>query len=302
MMSAIDPPAEFETAALEAWLRKVLQKFGMFAVDATAVVERLLESESRGRAGLATISDLVAAFDMGDIDPRARTLTTLDLPSFAALDGSTGVGEVAATKAMLLAIEKARQTGLAMVTVQNSQPCADVATLAELASAAGCLGFCTSNSGKARWPATADVPWLAAHPQAWSFPGEPGVCWTATRTLTADDFPADLAPMHGIWHGITSQALTAGLTGGRVPAQKKKASPYGSGAEHTCLVVDLAVISATEACSRWVADACPRTDGLWQPVPLTPRGEHLRPSPTMWEQLQSAAQTVKIPLPPTSTN
>lgn len=301
-MSASDTPDALETAALDAWLRKVLQKFGMFAVDASAVVDRLIESEGRGRAGLATIADLVTAFDMGDIDPRARTLTTLDLPSFATLDGSTGVGEVAASKAMQLAIDKARLTGLACVTVSNSQPCADLATITELAAAAGCLGFCTSNFGKAQWPAAAEAPWLAAHPQVWSFPGEAGTCWTATRTLTADDFPSDLAAWHGVWHAVISQALTAGLTGGRVPAQKKKASPYGSGAEHTCLAIDLTVLSATPAFGRWVADACPRTDGLWQPVSLAPRGAHLRPSPETWEQLQSAAQSVRIPLPAAPNN
>lgn len=281
----------FAVAELRGWLARVWQRFGMFAVDAECLTDRLLEAEHRGRDGLAVAAELVSAFDLGDIDPRARLLTQLDLPAVTLLDGSTGVGQVGASRAMLAAIEKAHTAGIAVVSIRNSQPCGDVRTIAELASHAGCIGFITTNSGKAHWPATAEQPWLAAHPQAWSFPAGSGTAWTTTLELTAESPACDER-----W-GVIALALTAGLHAARLPAAKKKASPYGSGAEHTCVAVSLtALVPQADGWSNWI-DACRSQVATFEMVDLTGTGESLTLSESTLSALREAAAQSRIPLP-----
>src|SRR5258705_13008533 len=83
--------------------------------------------------------------DLGDIDPRARTITLHDTPAAALLDGSTGIGHVAATRAMLLVMEKARAVGTGTVVVRNSRLCGDAGGIARLAAEAGLIGLVTNS-------------------------------------------------------------------------------------------------------------------------------------------------------------
>lgn len=262
--------------ALQAWMLKVLQRKGMFAAEAELVVQRLLEAECRGRhaSGLALFPELVSAIDLGDIDPRARTLTVLDLPASAILDGSTGAGQVGATRAMQLAIQKAHAAGIGMVLIKNSQPCGDVRGYAELAAQAGCLGFCTTNSGKATWPA--DSPLLGTHPQAWALPL--GHAFLISQQ-TSGDQETGCAP-DALLRGFLSLALTAGLAAARAPFQKKKLSPYGSGAEHFCLAINPAVLQAQEFLSQMLHEA-------WRLLP---------PGASGWEYVTPAPWPDRLPL------
>lgn len=263
--------------ALQTWMLKVLQRKGMFAAEAEMVVQRLLEAECRGRhaAGVALFPELVSAIDLGDVDPRARTLTVLDLPASAIMDGSTGAGQVGATRAMQLAIQKAHVVGIGMVLVKNSQPCGDVRSYAELAAQAGCLGFCTTNSGKATWPA--DSPLLGVHPQAWALPVGQTILISqqASGNQQTSDSPDALL------RGLLSLALTAGLAGARAPFQKKKLSPYGSGAEHFCLAIDPMVLQAQESLSQMLQEA-------WTLLP---------PGASGWESVIPAPWPELLPLP-----
>jgi hypothetical protein len=293
-MSLSEPSADsLIPAELRAWLLRVLQKYGMFAVDAELVVSRLVEGERRGwpGAGLALLGELVTAFEMGDIDPRARTLKPLDLPAFAVMDGGTGVGQVTASRAMTLAIEKSRTTGLAAVVVRNTQPLGDPRVYAELAAREGCLGFCTTNAGKAWHAAGADAAWLSSHPQAWGWPGDAGTAWVAGRALSSED-----AGPIAAWQGAISLALTAGLTGSRLPAAKKKASPYGAGAEHFCLAIHLPTVQAS-GWTGWTTETLPRASTVWESVSTSPPTTPLELSDDTRATLQEVATQTRIALP-----
>lgn len=289
------------TETLTGWMHRVLQRFGMFAVDAELVIARLLEAESRGhsRSGLAMLADIVTAFDLGDIDPRARTLTKLDLPAYALLDGSTGVGQVGASRAMLLAIEKARQTGLALVVVQNSQPCGDPVTYAELAAAADCVAFCTTNSGKARWPDEAESKLFASHPQAWGLPAGHAAVWVTQQAIDPHDLGGITGSMQppAIVQGIVSLALTAGLSGARLPAAKKKASPFGAGAEHACLAIHLPTLQAAATWNDWIETTLPHSTAAWTRVTRAPLSDQFTLSAETVERLQEAAAASRVAWP-----
>ncbi|OYW24615.1 MAG: hypothetical protein B7Z55_01665 [Planctomycetales bacterium 12-60-4] len=298
-MTTDEPGVTFATDELAAWVQRVLQRYGMFAVEAELLIARLFEAETRGRSqeGLRKLQEIVTAFEMGDIDPRARTLKGIDLPAFATLDGSTGVGQVGASRAMQLAIDKAQTAGIALVVVRNSQPCGDVRVIAELAARAGCVGFCSTNSGKAIFPGDEQGNWLSTHPQAWALPGTSSAGWVASRELSAAEFPFSERGTAGLWHGVISLALTAGLTSSRLPGVKKKSSPYGAGAEHCCLALNLATMQTEQNWESWTSATLPLAAPGWKPVEWSPLPETITLASTTHIDLQDAAKQSRNPLP-----
>lgn len=286
-------------AALLGWMHRVLQRKGMFAADAELVLSRLLEAEERGRAegGVALLADIVHAMDAGDIDPRARTLTAVDAPAVAILDGSTGVGQVGATKAMQLALQKAATAGLALVVVRNSQPCGDVRLYAELAAQAGCIGFCTTNSGKACVHAGAQPVW-ALQPQAWAIPTEQGALVAVQTTAGAE--PTAVDGLSGVVRGLVSLALTAGVCGTRAPAAKKKASPYGAGAEHCCVAVHLPTLQGAESVAKLAgetAELIGESVAPWERVAWGSPSETIALAPATCAALQELGTEQRLPFP-----
>jgi hypothetical protein len=280
--------------SLSAWMLKVLQRKGMFAADAEHIVQRLLEAEQRGRGeyGVALLAEIVNAIDLGDIDPRARTLTLVDLPAAAILDGSTGAGQVCATKAMELAIDKAQAAGVGLVIVKHSQPCGDVRLYAELAARVGCIGFCTTNSGKAMLPA-GDAAVFGMHPEAWAVPIADGVL--VAREVLNESKP-DLSG-YAVIRGLMSLVLTAGLTGARTPWQKKKDSPYGSGAEHCCLAIHAGALEASQSLASVAAETWERLQtsaASWETVTPVSAHDHIVVSPEGWLAVQSVADSTRI--------
>ena len=75
----------------------------------------------RPQEGCGSLARYLDCMDMGDIDPRAISLRKSETPATALIDANEGMGQVAATKAMETAVEKARAVGIGMVLVANSQ-------------------------------------------------------------------------------------------------------------------------------------------------------------------------------------
>jgi hypothetical protein len=141
---------------------KLLQRKGMFVAEAEIVAERMIETDLQRTAdeGTGTLPGYLEAMDLGDIDPRARIITVSEAAALAVLDGSSGIGHVAATRAMQLAIEKSRVVGTGSVIVKNSRPCGDLGTIARLAARAGSIGLVTTSFHEETGnPASFDLAW-----------------------------------------------------------------------------------------------------------------------------------------------
>lgn len=273
-----DAPSETVVLSREALrppLAKLLIRKGMFAAEADIAIDRLLDAEVLGRHeyGLRSLPHLLEAMDCGDIDPRARVLTTVDFPAGALLDGSTGMGHVAVSRAVSLAVDKAREVGVAVVAVRNSQPCGESAVYTQMAARQGFLAILTTSTGKANTTGLQASPAiLGDHPMAVGVPTRDGVGWSCSMTAasvsaaglarhrqlgkslpesaawTADGRPACAAAeaellrpdggLCGIGLALMSSALTAGLTGSRLPIHKRKRTHFCDGSEHVCVVID----------------------------------------------------------------
>ena len=101
---------------------QLFEASGCTVEDARAVVDHLVESNLFGHDSHGAIRyyEYTRAIREGRFQPQAAPTIVRDYPSTAVVDAGGALGQVGATFAINLAIEKARQHGLATVTLRNT--------------------------------------------------------------------------------------------------------------------------------------------------------------------------------------
>ena len=110
----------------------------------------------------------------GGIVPNAPMRWVTERTSTALLDAAKGLGYVSSQMAMDKAIEKARQTGIAMVGVQHSNHFGIAGYHAKQAADAGLLGVVMTNAGAEMAPWGSARPVLGTNPWGMSVPRSGG--------------------------------------------------------------------------------------------------------------------------------
>jgi LDH2 family malate/lactate/ureidoglycolate dehydrogenase len=224
---------EIERGMIQKLITKLLQRKGMFAAEAEIVAERMIEADLDRRAeeGAGTLPQYLEAMDLGDIDPRARMITVSETPSIAVVDGSSGIGHVAATRAMQIAIEKGREIGTGTVVVKNSRPGGDLGGIARLAASAGLIGVVTTS-----FEDQSETP--AAHDLAWSLPGPVGL-----QPIIQRESRKSLGSTAVILCGI----LSAGLAGADLIRRKKKGLRAANLVEYCLVAIEPGLFGSRDA-------------------------------------------------------
>jgi len=282
MSETVDIPQDLDqervvpAEALEALLVKMFVKKGMFKVDANVGAARLVEADLRGihSHGSRLAPKYLEAMDAGSIDARAQVLTVQETPAIALLDGGMGLGHVAATKGMALAIEKAKEVGTGTVAVRRTQHLGAASLYSLMAAEAGMIGYTTTNTGPAsvaaygsKQPATANnafawsIPLRAQAPfvldmacavsswgKVWTLShyGEPipaGWAYDEQGNETTDGFAAKTllpaAGARGYGLAFISSVLSGVLAGGLMPIHRTS-NFVAEGSEHFFYAIDVA--------------------------------------------------------------
>ena len=116
----------------------------------------------------------------GGIIPAAEMTWLREGPSFALLDAAKGFGYVAAQRAMQRAIEKARETGVAIVGVRHSNHFGIAGYHALQAAQAGLVGWAFTNAAAEMAPWGSALPVLGTNPWGFAIPR------TATHAIVLD--------------------------------------------------------------------------------------------------------------------
>jgi ureidoglycolate dehydrogenase (NAD+) len=273
-----DPSQEIVIAAdgLEALMVRMLVKKGMFEAEARIGAARLIEADLRGihSHGSRSLWRYLEAMDAGAIDPRAQIMTERETPAIAVLNAGKGLGHVAATKAMQLAIQKARAVGTGTVAIRQGQHYGAASVYALMAVEAGMIGFSTTSTGAASVAAYGSPkPATANNAQAWGVPARSGApfvldmacgvsSWGKVESLRmygrklpsdwaldVDGKPTDdphaaktlfpFAAARGYGMAFLSSVLAGSLAGSRMPLHKSKNFSV-DGSEHFFYAIDIA--------------------------------------------------------------
>ena len=144
--------ARYDAAEITAWMNAVFEKLGVPPDDAAATTAALVSSDlmgidSHGLARVAIHPDYACGLREGTVDPTAKPTVVHEAPSTAVLDGKGGLGPVAATRGMELAIAKARETGAGFVSITNSRHYGAAAHYSTLALEHGMIGISMTIGG-----------------------------------------------------------------------------------------------------------------------------------------------------------
>ncbi len=166
--------------SLRVFVRDVLLAMGLPDEEADIFGGALVFSELRFHPGhgqgvkkLRRYGDRFAA---GLVDVAAPFDIVKESPALALVDAHNGIGTVMATRAMRLAIDKAKECGIGQVVVRDSTHFGSSAVHAYLGPEADCIGIALTNAGPemAPWGGREGVvgtnPWGIAVPTGLGFP------------------------------------------------------------------------------------------------------------------------------------
>ena len=169
----------FDSQDLQRFLFDVFRAAGTDVRDASIVAQHLIDANLAGHDshGAMRLVQYVEEIDAGRIRPRQQMQIIDAWECGGIVDGSGVFGQVACHDAMQLAIDKARTSSVAAVTLRNANHSGRLGTYVEMAAQAGMIGLAMANAGGAgQWvaPFGGCEPRLSTNPLAFGAPsGKP---------------------------------------------------------------------------------------------------------------------------------
>ena len=171
---------QLRTLCSEAFARR-----GVSPMQTTATVDALILAEAQGLAshGISRVPMYLAHVAYGRVDPKAEPVVMRQTASAALVDAANGFAFPACDKAVALAIEKARDTGIAIGAVTNSHHFGVAGNHLLAMADAGMVGLAMGNSPAAMpaWGGKRAI--FGTNPIAAIFPRQnSGPSWSICRS------------------------------------------------------------------------------------------------------------------------
>jgi len=153
---------------------EILEGLGASAEEATLVSESLVRADTRGidTHGVHFLTLLANRVESGMIQIPTNLQIVRDEAATALVDGRNGLGQVAAHRAMEIAIQKARQFGVGTVLVRNTNHIGILAFYTSMAAEQGMVGMVMSNSAPSMPPWGGTEPFFGTNPLSIAVPGD----------------------------------------------------------------------------------------------------------------------------------
>ncbi len=150
-------------------------KFGFSKEESDIIVGVLLMSDLYGieSHGMQRLVRYHKGIEKGLIKVDAKPEVVFETPVSAVIEGNDGMGQLLGHKAMTMAIEKAKTTGMAIVTVRNSNHYGIAGYYAKMACNEGLIGMSMTNSEAIMVPTFGRKAMLGSNPIALAVPAEP---------------------------------------------------------------------------------------------------------------------------------
>jgi len=220
-----------KAAPLRTLICRLFTAAGAPSEDAETVAEVLVEADLRGveSHGSTRVAGYLSMIRHGLLNPRPKIQILRETDSTAMLEGDQAFGIVVARRAMEMAIDKGRRSGIACVTARNVTHTGMVGFYPMMAAQRGLIGLSCNNGPTILPPFGGKTPTLATNPISVAVPSKrenPIVLDMATSVVAAGKLrqagkkgapiPADWAldrdgapttdPNEAIFHGFLQWA------------------------------------------------------------------------------------------------
>ena len=135
-------------APLRETVTQIFEKMGVPHSDCELAADVLVTADMRGVDSHGVSNMLrayVRGYNSGELNPRPNWRIVRETPATASIDSDTGLGIIVVPKAMEIAIEKARNVGVGMVTISNSRHLGMASYHALMAAKQDMIGTCMTS-------------------------------------------------------------------------------------------------------------------------------------------------------------
>jgi LDH2 family malate/lactate/ureidoglycolate dehydrogenase len=146
--SGMESERRVDAVALQGFVEALFSSAGLPVDDAALMADIVVHTDARGiySHGTAAVAGYLDRLLAGKIKPAAKPRVVRDRGGSLIVDGDGGLGHIACVYAMRQAIERARETGVALAAVGHSNHCGAMSYYPTLAMAEGMIGIATTNS------------------------------------------------------------------------------------------------------------------------------------------------------------
>lgn len=165
----------FPVDVLEQFVTDAFLKFGFSEEDAKIITDVLITADKYGieSHGMQRVSRYNNGLQSGLIKLDAKPEVVFETPVSAVIDAHEGMGQPVSYRAMNMAIDKAKASGIGIVTVRESNHYGIAGYYALMAVKEGLVGFSCTNSEAIMVPTYGRLAMLGSNPIAVAAPAEP---------------------------------------------------------------------------------------------------------------------------------
>src|SRR5512132_536685 len=160
-------------AALRRTVTQIFEKLGVSPEDAAEGADVLTMTDLRGveTHGVSNMLRIyVQSYKAGQLEPKPGYRLVRQTPGTAVIDAEKRLGIMVGPKAMRLAIERAKNVGVGVVTVYNSGHFGAIGHYAMQAAQHDMVGVCFTGAGLSVVPTFASKPMIGTNPIALAAP------------------------------------------------------------------------------------------------------------------------------------
>ncbi|MDL2324591.1 Ldh family oxidoreductase [Ruminococcaceae bacterium OttesenSCG-928-A16] len=154
---------------------QIFEKYGFSKPECETIVEILLAADLAGieSHGIQRLVRYHNGMKMGEVDIKAKPEIVHETPVSAVVHAHKAMGQVVSKWAMELAIEKAKKTGIGIVTVSHSNHYGIAGYYTRMAADADMMGICMTNTEAIMVPTFGKQAMLGTNPIAVAMPATP---------------------------------------------------------------------------------------------------------------------------------
>lgn len=155
--------------------QKVFAGYGFNEEECAQITDVLLAADLSGieSHGVQRLIRYHSEVTSGLVKRNAKPEIVKETPLSATIEGNDAMGQPLSVRAMEMAIEKAKQHGVGIVVVRNSNHYGIAAYYTQMAANAGLIGVCMTNTEAIMVPTFGKEAMLGTNPIAFSMPADP---------------------------------------------------------------------------------------------------------------------------------
>lgn len=157
---------------LEQYVYSVFQAAGLDGEQSAIVARHLVLANLRGvdSHGVGRVEGYTKRLDCGAVSKKSQMYVVKETASSMLLDGGNELGIIIATRGIEFAVRKAKDTGLAVVGIKNSNHCGMLGDYTQYAAHHDCIAFATTNAPSNMAPWGGRVKYFGTNPLSYGIP------------------------------------------------------------------------------------------------------------------------------------